>query len=100
VFELESGDQFFCWANYVRILNRAWGYNSDDWLNQELELSLGHYTDRKTDPPTEKETTVVRPLSPRKAEAQNAGTLVSKPLPPSKTAPAADGRAMDDEIPF
>ena len=54
VLQFESGDQLYCWNNYARILSKAWGYDSENWLDQELELSLGHYTDKKTD--TEKET--------------------------------------------
>ena len=49
VLQFESGDQLYCWNNYARILSKAWGYDSEYWLDQELELSLGHYTDRKTD---------------------------------------------------
>ncbi len=29
VLEFESGDQFYCWNNYARILSKAWGYESD-----------------------------------------------------------------------
>jgi hypothetical protein len=96
VLEFESGDQFYCWNNYTRVLNKAWGYESESWLGQELELSLGHYTDKKTDPPTEKETIVVRAISPAKAEAQNGG---SKPLPPSRVTTSLKND-LSDEIPF
>jgi hypothetical protein len=94
VLEFESGDQLFCWNNYARVLNKAWGYESENWLGQELELSLGHYTDKKTDPPTEKETIVVRAVSPTKQDA-NGGA-------PNK-AIASGGSlrsALDDDIPF
>ena len=37
VLHFESGDQFYCWNNYTRILNKAWGYESENWLEQELE---------------------------------------------------------------
>jgi len=90
VLEFESGDQFYCWNNYARVLNKAWGYDSNDWLGQELELSRGHYTDKKADPPTEKETIAVRAISSRKAG--NNGGL-----------PALRGvcrGGLDDEIPF
>jgi hypothetical protein len=99
VLELESGDQFYCWKSYARILSKAWGYDSQDFIGQELEFSLGHYTDKKTDPPTQKETIDVRPISPAKT-AQNGGAVASKPpLSLSKTAtPRQDD--MDDSIPF
>jgi hypothetical protein len=98
VFEFESGDQFYCWPNYARILNKAWGYDSNGWIKQELELSLGHYTDKRSDPPEEKETIVVKPLSPRKADASNGGAPITASLPASRTAPTKD--ELDDEVPF
>ena len=92
VLEFESGDQLFLWGNLARILYKSWGYNSDDWLNQEVELSLGHYTDKKTDPPTDKECIAIRAISPAKQGA-NGGA----PMPALSKAARSD---MDDEIPF
>jgi hypothetical protein len=93
VLEFESGDQLYLWTNQARILNKAWGYDSADFIGQELELSLGHYSDRKTDPPTEKETIDVKPISPRKGTASNGGA----PVPALSKAKSGD---PDDEIPF
>jgi hypothetical protein len=95
VLELESGDQLYLWKSQARILNKAWGHDSAGWIGQELDLSLGHYTDKKTD--TEKETIVVRAISPRKeiAAGTNGGgteVVASKPV-------SLRGE-MDDEIPF
>jgi hypothetical protein len=96
VLVFESGNQFYCWNNYARILNKAWGYDSEDWLKQELELELGYYTDKKTD--TQKETINIRPISPAKT-AQNGDAPTGKlPLPPSSG--AVPRRDMDDDIPF
>lgn len=86
VLHLTSGDQLFCWASTARVLNRAWGFDSDDWLDQEIELSIGMYRDKKSD--TEKEMVVVRAISPPKAKAGSSG-------PP---APLNDD--MNDDIPF
>jgi hypothetical protein len=80
VLELESGNQLFLWNNLARVLNKAWGWESEYWLGQELELSLGHYTDRKTDPPTEKECIDIRAISPAKLGAN--GSAPSKAVPP------------------
>jgi hypothetical protein len=107
VLELETGSQFTLNDGNTNALIQAWGYNSDDWIGQEIELSLGTYKDWKSDPPVDKETVKARPLSPAKT-AQNGGAPVSKrPLPASKTLPAsaAGGSAtlrgeMDDDIPF
>jgi hypothetical protein len=87
VFELESGCQFYCWGNHARILSRAWGFESDNWKGQEFELSLGHYTDKRDDPPTEKETIAIRAISPAKPEAGNGGVPALRD-------------ALNDEIPF
>jgi hypothetical protein len=94
VLELESGDQLFLWGNLARVLYKAWGYNSDDWLGQEVELSLGHYLDKKTDPPTEKECIAIRAVSPAK-EGANSGAPV-----PALSKARTVGGGMDDEVPF
>jgi len=94
VLLFESGDQLYCWNNYTRVLNKAWGYDSDNWIDQELELSLGHYTDKKTD--TEKETVVIRAVSPAKPGAFDSAP--SKAITSGKAAPPRND--MDDDIPF
>jgi hypothetical protein len=99
VLELETGSQFSLNDGNTNALIKAWGHNSDDWIGQEIELSLGHYQDWKTDPPIEKETVKVRAISPAKA-AQNGGAPVNKPLPPSIKSAAPQQDDMDDSIPF
>jgi hypothetical protein len=94
VLEFESGDQLYLWDNLARVLNKAWGYESDNWLDQEVELSLGHYLDKKTDPPTEKECIAIRAVSPAKAEIGNGGAAIAS------SKPASLRGAMDDDIPF
>jgi hypothetical protein len=96
VLELESGDQLFLWNNLARVLNRAWGYESEDWIGFEVELSLGHYLDKKTDPPTEKECIAIRAISPAKATGN--GGVASKDG--AQGGPVSLRRALDDEIPF
>jgi hypothetical protein len=97
MLELEIGSQFTLNDGNTNTLIKAWGYNSDDWIGQEVELFFGTYKDWRDDPPTEKETVKIRAISPAKT-VQNGGAPVS-PLPPSKTASGPD-RSMDDEIPF
>jgi hypothetical protein len=84
------------WNNQARILNNAWGYDSGDWLGQELELSLGHYTDKKTE--TEKENIIVKPISPRKGAAGNSGGAAVVAIKPMEKPSLRD--KMLDEIPF
>jgi hypothetical protein len=93
VLHFESGDQFYCWNNYTRILNKAWGYESDYWIDQELEFSLGHYHDRKAD--TQKETVDLHPISPAKPGAFDKAP--GKALAP---AGATSREVLDDDIPF
>jgi hypothetical protein len=90
--ELESGDTFSLNMTNTRVLQKAYGLESDDWLDHTIELSLGHYQDWKSNPPGEKETVVLRPISPRQPSSDNGGT---KPLP----RPSVRG-ALDDDIPF
>ena len=106
VLELASGNQFTVNNTNCAILNRAWGWKSQDWLDQDLEFFLGHYKDWRENPPKECETVVLRPLSPRKASASGGDTKPSAdnggakaqagPAPPART--ASDD--LDDSIPF
>jgi hypothetical protein len=95
VLEFESGDQFSLNASNNKILCKAYGWESDHWLNHVIELSLGHYKDWRTDPPEEKETVVIRAISARQPSPENGGTKAAQATP----RPPARGD-MDDEIPF
>jgi hypothetical protein len=94
VLEFESGDQFSLNNTNNKILMKAWGFDGDLWLSLELELSLGHYKDWNTDPPEEKETVVVRPISTRQPSSDSGG---NKAVPAPRPRPRDD---MSDEIPF
>jgi hypothetical protein len=100
VLELETGSQFTLNDGNVNTLIKAWGYKSDDWIGQEIELSLGTYKDWRADPPVDKETVRARAISPAKTTAGNSGVPSAPPLPPSRTAAAAKRDDMDDAIPF
>jgi hypothetical protein len=86
VLELENGSQFYLFNSNARILSKAWGWDSDDWTNQEIEFSLGSYLDRKEG--LEKETVVVRAISPTKS---NGASASKSPAPRDE---------MSDDIPF
>jgi|SRR6516165_4389590 hypothetical protein len=88
VLEFESGDQFSLNATNNRTLIKAWGHDSELWLQQELELSLGTYKDWQSE--EEKETVVVRAISPRKPSPDNGGTKAVVPR----------SKELDDEIPY
>jgi hypothetical protein len=97
VLELENGSQFTLNEGNTNVLINAWGCNTDDWIGQEIEFTLGTYKDWRSD--QDKETVKVRAISPAKT-AQNGGAPVSKPLPPSiKSVPPRQDN-MDDEVPF
>jgi hypothetical protein len=85
--ELESGDTFSLNMTTTRVLQKAYGFESDDWRDHVIELSLGYYKDRKSDPPEEKETVVLRAVSPRQPSSGNSGTRASS-------------RSSFDDIPF
>jgi len=99
VLELENGSEFLLNEGNNTTLMKAWGYDSDHFIGQELELFLDFYKDWKSDPPEQKETVKARPISPAKtADAQNGSGPASKPLPPSVVrSPKA---RLDDDIPF
>jgi len=91
VLDLESGDQFRLNRTNTKILQKAWGFESDAWIGLELELSLGTYKDWSKDPPEDKETVIAQTISPR---PQGNGTqVILPPRPPPKG-------ELDDEIPF
>jgi hypothetical protein len=97
--ELETGSTFGLNEGNTNTLIKAWGVETNDWIEQEIELSLGTYKDWKSDPPEDKETVKVRAISPRKTTAGNSGEQSKPALPPSRTA-AAKKDDMDDSIPF
>jgi hypothetical protein len=90
VLHFESGDQFLLFQN-ARAMNRAYTTESNNWLKQTVELSLGHYTDSKGE---EKETVVLRPISVLQPSADNGGTK-------AQVVPRLSRRdELDDEISF
>src|SRR5262249_30072762 len=102
VLELASGNQFIVNNTNCAILNRAWGWKSEDWLEQDLEFLLGHYKDWRENPPKECETVVLHPLSPRKASA-SGGAKPSADGGGAKATPAPARTASDDlndDVPF
>jgi hypothetical protein len=100
VLELETGSQFTLNESNTNVVIKAWGYETDKWIGQELELSLGTYKDWKKNPPEEKETVKVRAISPAKVEGGNGGVVSKPPLPPPVDRTASRAQDFDDEIPF
>jgi hypothetical protein len=98
VLDFESGNQLYLWPNLARVLGRAWGSESDDWLEQEVELSLGHYIDKNLNPPTEKECMNIRAVSQPKAKTGNGGTS-SKAIAVGGSTPTQQRDDLDS-IPF
>ena len=84
----ETGNQFLLFNANARVMNRAYTTESNNWLGQVIELSLGHYTDNRGE---EKETVVLKPVSVLQPSADNGGT---------KTALPSRRDELDDEIPF
>ena len=76
----ESGSLLSVNATNNRILMRAYGRNSDDWVGKEIELYLGEIEFQGTP----QEAVLVRPISP--------------PIKPKK--PPAEKPPFDDEIPW
>jgi hypothetical protein len=83
----ETGNQFLLFNANARVMNRAYTTESNNWLEQTIELSLGHYTDKNG---VEQETVVLKPVSVLQPSADNGGT---------KALSSRRGD-LDDEIPF
>jgi hypothetical protein len=92
--QFESGDQFGLNKSNTRALQKAYGTESADWLGRTVELSLGHYKDWDKDPPEERETVVLRPVSVRQPSADNGGMKAIAPMRP------AVRNSLDDKPPF
>jgi hypothetical protein len=95
VLELDNGEQFSVNATNNRVLIKAYGPSDSDWLVHLVEFALGHYKDWNTDPPEEKETVVVRPISPRE---KGNGSGPQRVDPAQLPKPLKDD--LSDEIPF
>jgi hypothetical protein len=91
VLVFDTGEEFSLNETNRKALVRAWGFESDIWIGLEVELSLGFYKDWETDPPEEKETVAVRPISARPLSASDGTKATTRP---------SVRDAMNDEIPF
>jgi len=89
----ESGEMLGLNTSNNRILIRAYGPNSNDWIGKNIELTLGQL-------PFEgklQDAVIVKPIDAPINAAQK--TPVPQETPPSKAAPKKPDD-MDDEIPF
>ena len=102
VLELENGSTFMLNDGNTNTLINAWGVESDDWKEREIEFSLSTYKDFKTG--EDKETVKVRAIPPATPTTGNGGTPSRPALPPSRGAAAGAHASlrgeMDDDVPF
>jgi len=91
VLHFESGDSLMLSPPNSRAMGRAYTTKSEKWLDQEVDLSLGHYTDNNGPTPQEKETVVLTPVSVLQPSADNGGTKAALP---------SVRKDLDDDIPF
>jgi hypothetical protein len=98
VLVLESGDEFMVNQTNARVLCRAYGFNSDDWVGHTVELSIGTYVDRQ-DGET-KDTVMLKAISSRDDSGANGSQPSKPPAPPTSTLLPAKRDDMSDEIPF
>ena len=76
VLELANGSTFMLNATNCNILIKAWGVESDDWKEREIEFSLGSYKDLQ-DRSNDKETVKVRAIPPAKPRPAMAASRAS-----------------------
>jgi len=93
VLHFNGGDRFTLFQANARTMCRAYTTESNNWLGQVVELSLGHYTDYRGEKPEEKETVLLRPISVWQPSPDNGGMKGAVALPSRST-------DLDDEIPF
>jgi len=93
VIEFASGNELIAFPSIGRVLVRAYGYESEDWLGHVVELALGTYTNKDGDA---EEIVTIKAISPREGVG-NGGTQrvdpAQLPAPMKKDDP-------DDEVPF
>jgi hypothetical protein len=94
VLTFESGDEFLAWPSNGRVLAKAYGYNSEDWLGHVVELSLGSYVDKK-DGQT-KDTVILKTITSRDGTSNNGGP---QRVDPAKLPKPVD-KDLDDKIPW
>jgi hypothetical protein len=92
VIDLESGDQLSLNPFTTRMLGKAYGTESDNWLGHVIELSYGTYKKDNED----KDTIVVKPVS----LPNDIGPNGKNPEIKAVTTKPAPSNVLDDEIPF
>jgi hypothetical protein len=81
--DFDDGTRLSLNATNSRVLARAFGYDSDDWIGKRIELALGEVEFKGQ----MQESIIVRPISPAPAERK------APPAPPKR-------RELDDDIGF
>jgi hypothetical protein len=81
-------------------LQKAWGSNSDNWIDKEIELSAGEATFQGRVTPT----IVIKPISPPLTAAERLAPVATKaalrPIGKAEAGAAGINSEMDDDIPF
>jgi hypothetical protein len=96
VLEFESGDRVLVNNSSTRALNKAYGYQSEDWHGHTVSLSPESYLkDGET-----KETVKVTPISSRDGDGSNGSP--QRIAPANLPAPVKRGVAEDlkDDLPY
>jgi len=101
VLVFESGDEMLAFGGSGRVLAKAYGFESDDWVGHLVELSLGSYTNKDGET---KEIIILKPITSRDGSSSNGGPVRADPatLPklPEPEPPKSFGDDLNDEIPF
>lgn len=95
IIELETGSKLNLKEANFNTLTKAFGWDSENFIGQEVTLELDHYEDWKTK--EMKETVKLIVTGSASAAGTNGSAPASKPLPAPMSPPKND---MDDEIPF
>jgi hypothetical protein len=100
VLELDTGEQFTVNTTNNRVLVKAYGPKSEDWIGHQIKLALGHYKDWTKDPPVDAETVTLEAVTPRQGAAGNGAHRIDPAQLPAPIKKHTLEEDLDDEIPF
>ena len=94
-----DGNRLSLSGTNVRELHRAYGTDSDSWLDKNVRLAVKDYVNNDGKPGKMIVLTAIDPEVPRE-ERPRLTTSIPQEKPPPKTTNGSPRPDMDDEIPF
>jgi hypothetical protein len=96
----EDGSRLSLSGKNVGELMRAYGTDSDSWLDKSVQLTVGDYEDRDGKPGKMILLAAIDPEVPRDQRPKLTAISTPQEVPPAKAVNGSTRADMDDEIPF